>query len=89
MSTKLKSHNLDTTGWNEFPFSAKGINFMSKVSNDSPLISRIINLPEGMFEKINESAVSDLIEDTSSLESIATRLMVLNLSASHAVLELM
>jgi hypothetical protein len=89
MSTKLKCHNLDTTGWNEFPFSAKGINFMSKVSNDSPLISRIINLPEGMFEKINESAVSDLIEDTSSLESIATRLMVLNLSASHAVLELM
>ena len=89
MSTKLKSHNLDTTGWNEFPFSAKGVNFISKVSNDSPMLPRILNLPEGIFDKMNQSAVSDLIEDTSSLESIAMRLIVLNESASHAVLELM
>ena len=88
MSTKLKCHDLDTTGWNEFPFSAKGVNFISKVSNESPLLSRILNLSPGMFDEMNRSAVSQFIDDVTSAESIAERLNFLNEGASHSVLEL-
>jgi hypothetical protein len=88
MSTKLKCHDLDTTGWNEFPFSAKGVNFISKVSNRSHLLSRILNLAPGVFDEMNRSAVSDFIDDVTSAESIAERLNFLNEGATHAVLEL-
>ena len=88
MSTKLKSHDLDTTGWNEFPFSANGVNFISKVSNDSPLLPRILNLTPGVFDKMNQDAVSVFIDDVTSEESIAERLNFLNEGATHAVLEL-
>lgn len=88
MSTKLKCHDLDTTGWNEFPFSAKGVNFISKVSNDSPILPRILNLAPGVFDKMNQDAVSQFIDDITSVESIAMRLNFLNEDATHAVLEL-
>ena len=88
MSTKLKCHDLDTTGWNEFPFSAKGVNFISKVSNESHLLSRILNLAPGVFDEMNKSAVSDFIDDVTSEESIIKRLNFLNQDATHAVLEL-
>jgi hypothetical protein len=88
MSTKLKSHDLDTYGWNEFPFSANGVNFISKISNDSPILPRILNLAPGVFDEMNRSAVSGLIDDTTSEEFIAERLNFLNEGATHAVLEL-
>ena len=88
MSTKLKCHDLDTYGWNEFPFSVNGVNFISKVSNESPILSRILNLAPGVFDEMNQNAVSVLINDTTSEESIIERLNFINEGASHSVLEL-
>ena len=87
MSTKLKYHNLDTTGWIEFPFSANGVNFISKISPKSPMLSRILNLSEGMFDSMNQGAVYSLIGHTNSIDDIAMRLIELNEGASHAVIE--
>lgn len=82
------TNTIDTTGWNEFPFTANGVNYISKVSPDSPFITTIAKLPYGVFETMNISAVRDLIGATSSLSEIQAKLVELNENATHAVIEL-
>ena len=84
----MKMHELDTNGWNAFPFEVEGVNFVSKVSPTSPFISRIKALPEGVFENMNREAVRDLIGTNLSREYLASKLYHVNKDASHAVIEL-
>jgi hypothetical protein len=84
----MKMHELDTTGWNAFPFAVDGINFVSKVSPTSPFMGRIKMLPAGAFEQMNRMAVLDLVGQGLSREEIATELYRINAGGSHAVLEL-
>lgn len=81
-------HTLDTTNWNSFPFEVDGIEFLSKISPESPMLKRILSLPAGVFEAINAEAISELIGDNFTREYVATKLDELNEGASHAVLEL-
>jgi hypothetical protein len=83
----MKQHNLDTTGWNEFPFEAYGHNFVSKIAPTSPFMSRIAFLPAGVFEAMNRDAVKGCVGTGLSLEEIAVKLININEGASHAVLE--
>lgn len=84
----MKMHDLDTNGWNTYPFEVDGIKFISKVSPVSPFISRIKMLPSGVFESMNRSAVLDLIGKGLSREEIAQELYRINADGSHAVIEL-
>lgn len=81
-------HNLDTTGWNEYPFEVNGIYYVSKIKQDSPFMSRIKVLPDGVFQAMNRSAVLDLVGVDLTLSEIKDKLCILNEFASHAVIEL-
>jgi hypothetical protein len=84
----MKYHNLDTTGWNEFPFSVEGVNYVSKIAKDSPFMSRIATLPAGVLDKLNVSAVLDCVGTGLTRDEIVEKLQFVNESASHAVIEL-
>ena len=81
-------HTLDTTGWNEFPFSTQGHNFVSKIAPDSPFMSRIAMLPAGVFDSMNKSAVADCIGFGLTREQVLEKLASVNENASHAVIEI-
>jgi hypothetical protein len=84
----MKMHNLNTTGWNSFPFEANGMKFVSKIAPNSPFMSKIAMLPAGVFESMNRGAVRDCVGNGLSREEIVTRLYAINENASHAILEL-
>jgi len=84
----MKMHELDTTGWNAFPFEIEGVNFVSKISPSSPFLSRIKALPAGVFDNMNREAVRDLIGTNLSREYLSSKLYHVNKDASHAVIEL-
>lgn len=84
----MKMHDLDTTGWNEFPFDVNGITYISKVANNSPFMARIKTLPAGTFESMNRNAVIDLVGSGLTREEIIAKLNYVNADASHAVIEL-
>lgn len=81
-------HNLDTTGWDEFPFEVNGVNYISKIAPDSPFQSRVKALPAGIFESMNAAAIRDLVGVNLSKEDIIAKLLNVNEHASHAVIEL-
>lgn len=83
-----QSHNLDTTGWNVYPFETQGIKFLSKISPESPMLSRILALPAGMFEAMNCNAISELVGVNLTREQLVAKLQEVNQGASHAVVEL-
>jgi hypothetical protein len=84
----MKTHDLDTTGWLSYPFTYEGVEFVSLVSPQSPLLSRILSLPEGAFVTMNRGAIASLVGDTLTREYIVEKLTEINEHASHAVLEL-
>lgn len=49
------------TQFKDYPFTAKGINFISRVDTEHPIYQKIANLPEGEFNNINIQAVEDLL----------------------------
>ena len=88
MKEGINMHNLNTTNWNTFPFEVNGINFVSKVSNDSPFMARIKMLPAGAFEQMNKGAIIELVGLTSTLDELQNKLDEVNAGATHAVIEL-
>jgi hypothetical protein len=81
-------NTLDTTGWNEFPFVVDGINYVSKISPDSPFLETIKKLPYGRFETMNIEAVRDLIGAGLTRAEIVQKIEEVNKYATHAVIEL-
>jgi len=84
----MKMHELNTTGWNSFPFEVDGVKFVSKIAPKSPFMARIKMLPTGAFEAMNKSAVLDCVGKGLTREQIAEKLYFINLNGTHAVLEL-
>lgn len=84
----MKMHELNTTGWNAFPFEVEGVNFVSKISPSSPFLSKIKTLPAGVFESMNRDAVLDLVGKNLSREYMVSKIYHINAGASHAVIEL-
>jgi hypothetical protein len=77
---------MTNTTYTDFPFTAKGINFVSRVYSNSPFLSRIQQLPAGVFESMNIDAVSDLltIEKEYTLDEVQAELDRVNAGGSHA-----
>ena len=72
--------------YTDFPFTVKGINFISRVYSHSDMSARIASLPEGVFAKLNEEAVRDIIGDPSLLTTaeLLEELERVNEGGSHA-----
>jgi hypothetical protein len=79
---------LSTTGWIEFPFTAQGHNFVSKLSPTSPFLACVKMLPAGVFETMNREAVAELIGVGLTREQVLEKLGSINEYASHAVVEI-
>lgn len=72
--------------YTDFPFTVNGVNFVSRIYSDSPFLSRIANLPEGVFNSMNIQAVNDLITfgSTVTLKDIQESLDHINAGGTHA-----
>jgi hypothetical protein len=60
---------MTTSTYIDYPFTANGVNFISRVYSHSDMAKVIANLPEGIFAKLNQDAVSELIGDPSLLST--------------------
>ena len=81
---------MTTLTYTDYPFTANGVNFISRVYTHSDLYNTIANLPEGVFAKMNQDAVRDLIGDPSLLSApeLLNELSILNNGGSHAFIML-
>ena len=76
---------MTSTTYTDFPFTAQGINFISRIHADSPFLNQIQSLPAGVFEQMNIQAVSDLMNlQTFTLDEIQAELDRVNEGGSHA-----
>jgi hypothetical protein len=87
-ATELKGET--AIEWVYFPFTYLGKSYNSKVSFNSNNLATIVNLPAGVFDTMNTSALRDIstITASSTAEEIRAELDRLNAGASWAVLEL-
>ena len=58
---------MNTTTYIDYPFTAQGVKFISRVYNNSPMANQIAMLPEGVFAKVNIDAVTEIIGNASLL----------------------
>ena len=77
---------MTNTTYIDFPFTANGVKFISRVFEHSPFISQIKSLPEGIFASLNIQAVAELVGDASLLtrDELLTELAKVNDGGSHA-----
>jgi hypothetical protein len=77
---------MTNTTYTDFPFTANGINFISRIHDNSPFLSQIKSLPEGIFTQMNIQAVEDLltIGKTYTLEEVQAELDRVNEGGTHA-----
>lgn len=75
-----------TTNYTDYKFSANGVKFISRVFDNSPFLSQIKSMPEGIFAQLNQSAISDLLGDASLLtnDELVSELEKINAGGSHA-----
>ena len=72
--------------YTDYPFTANGINFISRIYSHSDMSAKIANLPAGVFAQLNQDAVRDIIGDPSLLsrEELLEELERINAGGSHA-----
>ena len=72
--------------YTDYPFTANGINFVSRIMDNSPFAKTIPNLPAGLFSEMNISAVTQMIGDASLLTKaeLLSELERVNEGATHA-----
>jgi len=77
---------MTTTNYTDYKFSANGVKFISRVFDNSPFLSQIKTMPEGIFAQLNQSAISDLLGDASLLtnDELVLELEKINAGGSHA-----
>lgn len=82
---------IDTTGWNEYPFTVNGIQFISKAKPGSNMGVKFESIPREMLDNINTSCVLDIIGndvDKLSREYLISLLEIVNANGTEAVVEL-
>lgn len=72
--------------YTDYPFVANGVNFVSRVFNDSPMAKQIAMLPKAIFAEMNINAVASLIGNASLLtrEELLSELEKVNEGGTHA-----
>jgi hypothetical protein len=76
--------------YTDYPFTANGVNFISRIYTHSDMAETISNLPEGVFAQLNQEAVADIIGDPSllTLSELELELERINDGWTHAVIML-
>ena len=79
-----------TTNYTDYKFSANGVKFISRVFDNSPFLSQIKDMPEGIFAQLNQEALSELLGDASLLtnDELVSELEKINSGGSHAFIML-
>ena len=77
---------MTTSTYIDYPFTANGVNFISRVFSHSELSAKIASLPEGVFAQLNQEAVRDIIGDPSLLTTaeLLEELERVNEGGTHA-----
>ena len=72
--------------YTDYPFTSNGVNFISRVMNNSPMAEQIANLPETIFSQMNHEAVLSMLGDASLMTKaeILTHLERVNEGGTHA-----
>lgn len=72
--------------YTDYPFTAQGVNFVSRVFDDSPMATTISRLPNEIFCAMNESAILEIIGNVSDLSTaeLLTELARVNEGGTHA-----
>jgi hypothetical protein len=72
--------------YTDYPFTANGINFVSRIADHSPFVGMLKNVPAPVFTQMNIEAVRDLIGDASlmTLDEIQDELNRVNEGATHS-----
>lgn len=74
------------TTYTDYPFTAQGINFISRVVDNSPMGIKIAQLPKAVFEEMNIGAVTEIIGNASLLthDELVSTLEKINEGGSQA-----
>ena len=77
---------MTSTTYTDYPFTLKGVNFISRVFTHSQMAQTIAKLPPVVFAELNQNAVSDLVGDPSllTLAELQDELNRVNEGGSHA-----
>ena len=59
-----------TTTYIDYPFTANGINFISRIYDNFHLAKEIQNIPSKVFQELNSDAIRDTIGDVSKLSNV-------------------
>lgn len=72
--------------YTDYPFTSNGVNFISRVYNNSPMASQISRLPLEKFQALNADAVYDLMGNASLMTKveILAELERINHGGTHA-----
>ena len=72
--------------YTDYPFTSNGVNFISRINNDSPFASRLASLPRQIVDEMNIDAVTQMIGDASLLTTaeLLAELERVNEGGTHA-----
>ena len=72
--------------YTDYPFTSNGVNFISRIDNDSPFASRLASLPRQIVDEMNIDAVTQMIGDASLLTTaeLLAELERVNEGGTHA-----
>ena len=72
--------------YTDYPFTLKGVNFISRVYTHSEFAERIASLPPLVFQTLNQEAVSEIVGDPSllTLAELQDELNRVNEGGTHA-----
>ena len=74
------------TTYTDYPFTANGVNFISRIHSDSPNVPYISRMPAEVFTQLNIDAVTDLLGDASlfTREELLEELEHINEGGTHS-----
>ena len=77
---------MTTTTYTDFPFTANGVNFVSRIYSNSPFLSTVERMPAGDFAELNIQALTEIIGDASLLthDELLEELDRVNEGGTHA-----
>ena len=72
--------------YTDYPFTADGINFVSRIAEHSPFLGQIKNIPTEVFTQMNIQAITELIGRPSLMtkDEILSELGRVNEGATHS-----
>lgn len=79
---------MTNTNYTDYPFTSNGVNFISRISDTSPFVGMLKNVPTEDFISMNQQAVLEMIGDVSLLSraELLAELERINEGATHSLI---